>query len=173
MYWYAYTIASHCSFMEYHLCLIYSYTQLVLANCDMFLYTFVNCDLSYVSNVYRKESVIMCQQRICTHLWSVLLCQYVFIQPCELVIFYSADLIVEGSANISHLCVPCWSWLLKYAVCTRPIFFGWIVEVCSLYSAHFFSYARLREHSLCHAMTFSTVQVWSYQDYYQAFKLNM
>ena len=122
MYRYAYTIASHCSFMESHLCLIYSYTQLVLANCDMFLYTFVNCDLSYVSNVYRKESVIMCQQRICTHLWSVLLCQYVFIQPCELVIFYSADLIVEGSANISHLCVPCWSWLLKYAVCTRLIF---------------------------------------------------
>jgi hypothetical protein len=58
---------------------------------------------AYVYNVYRKESVLMCQQRMCT--CDLCFCvKYVLIQTCESVIFYSADLIVEGSTNMSSLC---------------------------------------------------------------------
>jgi len=46
--------------------------------------------------------------------------------------------------------------ILIIKVCSMYSSFRWIVELCSFYSAHFFSYAR--EHSLCHHMTFNTVE---------------
>ena len=98
--------------------------------------------------------VLKCQQRIYTHLWSVLLCKI-----CSYTHLWISDVPFSYpdcwrfSKLKSSLCAML---ILIIKVCSMYSSFRWIVELCSFYLAHFFSYAR--EHSLCHHMTFSTVE---------------